>query len=223
MVDLSVFSQFNVEVPTIIAGDSSLLVPVRDDVRGITGRFLPDATGKTILTTKKWIVEGDIKDDEGKKLWIFADIDWGVPDLIGEYLAQNPVMNKQGKPVQPQTAYYSVYYIKKDDQYPANNARIMILPYSKAVYDKIVAARTSREPIEPFDVVNGANFFYVREAAKKMKSFGNSAFGSISDFTKEVQLEDLIEKLPVLAKDVKTYNEEEQKELLKTRFSNYNG
>lgn len=186
---------------------------------------MPDAASKLILTTKTWIIEGDNKDDDGKPMWLYADIDWTTPDLIGEYVAGgyrqlHPELSPSKLP-KPKTTYYASTYIVADDQFKSNEKRVMILPFTKAVYDEIVEARTGRKPFEPFNVRTGADFFYERDSSKGTKTYNGCKFDSPSDFTQVVPLDKLVEQLPVLDKDVKRLSEEEQREALTRAFSNY--
>ena len=81
-------------------------------------------------------------------------------------------------------SYYSNIYVVKDPKHPENEGKVFLYKYGKKIHDKILAAMQpefqDEEPINVFDLWEGANF---KLKIKKVAGFWNydsSEFDSVS-------------------------------------------
>ena len=149
-------------------------------------RFLPAPDGETVPWAKVyshafqgpggWYIENSLttigdKDPVGevnRRLWNSGED------------ADKDTARKQKRKL----SYYSNIYVVKDPKHPENEGKVFLYKYGKKIHDKILAAMQpefqDEEPINVFDLWEGANF---KLKIKKVAGFWNydsSEFDSVS-------------------------------------------
>ena len=149
-------------------------------------RFLPAPDGETVPWAKVyshafqgpggWYIENSLttigdKDPVGevnRRLWNSGED------------ADKDTARKQKRKL----SYYSNIYVVKDPKHPENEGKVFLYKYGKKIHDKILAAMQpefqDEEPINIFDLWEGANF---KLKIKKVAGFWNydsSEFDSVS-------------------------------------------
>ena len=149
-------------------------------------RFLPAPDGETVPWAKLYSHAF-----QGPGGWYIENslTTIGDKDPVGEV---NRRLWNSGEDADKETArkqkrklsYYSNIYVVKDPKHPENEGKVFLYKYGKKIHDKILAAMQpefqDEEPINVFDLWEGANF---KLKIKKVAGFWNydsSEFDSVS-------------------------------------------
>jgi hypothetical protein len=99
--------------------------------------------------------------------------------------------------------YVSNIYVVKDPSNPQNEGKIFLFQFGKKIFDKINDLMTPQfqdeEPINPFDLVEGANFKMKIRQVEGYRNYDKSEFDSVAPlFTEEEKYDDVLNKIQPL-------------------------
>ena len=151
----------------------------------------------------------------------------GQKDPVGEYNSQlwNSGLEEnkdQARKQKRRLHYVSNIYVVKDPANPQNEGKVFLFMFGKKIFDKINdlvnPSFQDEEPVNPFDLLEGANFKMKIRNVEGYRNYDKSEFDSAGPlFEDESMYDDVLESLrplaPVIApSEFKSYAE------LKARF-----
>ncbi len=94
-------------------------------------------------------------------------------------------------------------YVVKDPSNPQNEGKVFLFQFGKKIFDKINDLMTPQfqdeEPINPFDLVEGANFKMKIRQVEGYRNYDKSEFDSVAPlFTEEEKYDDVLNKIQPL-------------------------
>lgn len=187
-------------------------------------RFLPAPDGEDIPFARIWD-----HGFQGPGGWYIEKslTTFGEADPASEYNSQlwNSGIESNKEIVRKQKrrlSYYSNIYVVKDPANPENEGKVFLYKYGKKIFDKLNDLMNpsfeDEEPINPFDLWQGANFRLKIRKVEGYPNYDKSEFDSASPLLdNDEQLEEVYNSLNSLQelldrKNFKTYDE------LKTRL-----
>ena len=180
-------------------GDKRLWYPKTDEQKNgyAVIRFLPTSE-KDDLPFVKMYAHG-YKADTGQ--WYFENCPTTLPDGECPVCAANRVIvesyggwDDTPKAVKDgvirnrkrKLSYYSNIYVISDPATPENEGKVFLFKYGKKIYDQLMAATNppfpDKEPIQPFDMWEGANYKLKIRQVEKQTNYDSSEFDVASQF-----------------------------------------
>ena len=110
------------------------------------------------------------------------------------YNSGNETLKKQATKQRRNEYFYANILVVKDPAKPENNGKVKVFRFGKSIMDLIVKAAKPQqpamldmddddveipEPLNPFDLINGANFTYVCKQVNNLNNYDDSKFGKI--------------------------------------------
>lgn len=162
-------------------------------------RFLPAPAGEDVPFVR--IFSHGFKGPSGS--WYIENslTTIGKTDPVGEYNTQlwnsglesdKEIARKQKRKL----TYISNVYVIEDSQNPENNGKVFLFKYGKKIFDKLNEAMNPQfadeEPLNPFDLWDGANFKIKIRNVEGYRNYDKSEFSSASPlFEEESKLENI--------------------------------
>lgn len=146
----------------------------------------------------------------------------GQKDPLGEYNSQlwNSGLEEnkdQARKQKRRLHYVSNIYVVKDPANPQNEGKVFLFMYGKKIFDKlndlVNPSFQDEDPINPFDLLDGANFKMKIRNVEGYRNYDKSEFDSAGPlFEDESMYDDVLEALrplaPVIApSEFKSYDE----------------
>lgn len=164
-------------------------------------RFLP---GKDVSKTP-WvrIYDHGFQSDTGK--WYIENslTTIGQKDPVSEYNSKlwnngTEAGKEQARKQKRRTSYYTNVLVLKDPENPQNEGRVMIYRFGQKIFEKLMGAMqpefADEEPINPFDLFEGANFRIKLKTVAGYWNYDNSDFERSSPLSEdETKLEKIFE------------------------------
>lgn len=230
--------------------DKRFWKPTMDKVKEVGGaviRFLPEGNENNLLSYVKYF-EHSFKNPENGKWYIERSLS-SLPDLGQDSIAtlnkklwssssdKDHPHKKVASRQKRNTKYISNVLVVNDPANPENNGKVLLYKFGPAIYNKISAAQFPKEDaitgakppaLDPFDIIDGANFEIRIKNTDNGWSYDDSKFSSPTPLAKSdavfdailKQLHDLTEFV-----DVKNYktNQVLDKRLVEVLGMTYQG
>lgn len=167
-------------------------------------RFLPAPEGEDTPFVRLW--EHRFKGPGG---WYIENslTTIGQQDAIAEYNSELWYSTEDDKsPARQQVRkqkrkliYISNVYIVKDTMNPENEGKVKLFKYGKVIFDKLNAAMNppesyGEEPMNPFDLWEGANFKIKIRLKDEYRNYDDSVFGDIGPLDEDDEVMESIWK-----------------------------
>lgn len=162
-------------------------------------RFLP-AVGESDLPWTQYWDHGFQRDHENKGgPWYIekSRTSIGEPDPVAESNARlwNTGIEKDKTTARNRKRrlhYVANVFVVTDKANPENEGKVMMYTFGKKIYDKVMDAMNpeypDEEPINPFDIKEGANFKLKCRKVDGWINYDKSEFASVSDMSDQVDL-----------------------------------
>lgn len=162
-------------------------------------RFLPSPGGEDVPFVRVW--EHGFKGPTGS--WYIENslTTLGQKDPVSEYNSQlwnsglesdKEIARKQKRKL----TFISNVYVIEDSQNPENNGKVFLFKYGKKIFDKLNEAMNPQfadeEPLNPFDMWEGANFKLKIRNVEGYRNYDKSEFSAKSPLLKD---DDMLEKI----------------------------
>lgn len=173
-------------------GDENLYYPERDQEGGanVIVRFLPQKDPDKVPFVSRF--RHIFRDQSGRWVWLTC------PTSVGKncpICAKNGILYRSGNPEwiavsrerKRKKEYYANILVVKDSRSPEKEGKVFVLKFGQSIMDKLMSAIQPKydgeEPMNPFDIWEGADFYLRirRDSKSKQITYEDSKFASKSE------------------------------------------
>ena len=196
--------------------DKRFWKPTMDKVKEVGGaviRFLPEGNENNLLSYVKYF-EHSFKNPENGKWYIERSLS-SLPELGQDSIAtlnkklwssssdKDHPHKKVASRQKRNTKYISNVLVVNDPANPENNGKVVLYKFGPAIYNKIAEAQFPKEDaitgtkapaLDPFDIIDGANFEIRIKNTDNGWSYLDSKFASVTPLAKSDAVFDAILK-----------------------------
>lgn len=163
-------------------------------------RFLPPQEGEELPWVRYW--DHGFKGDTTGLWYIEKSLtSIGQKDPVGELNSKlwNSGQQDEARKQKRRLHYISNIYVVSDSANPENEGKVFLYQYGKKIFEKVMESMQPQfedeEPINPFDLWEGADFKLKIRQVDGYRNYDRSEFGSSAALAEDDKLENIYSKV----------------------------